>query len=102
MRCCERWSESEAFLQERVGLGEGNDAERNKGGMRNDRRPPPTSSPNSRPADRPEGRPPKYRVTMVVAHLGFVDSDLGSSPWLVGCYCNYLLPDRRVEHPKSN
>ena len=38
---------------------------------------------------------------MVVAHLGFVDSDLGSSPWLVGCYCNYLLPDRRVEHPKS-
>ena len=46
-----------------------------------------------------------YRVTMVVAHLDWVDSDLGSSPswWAVtavaavGC----LLPNRRVEHPKS-
>ena len=25
----------------------------------------------------------------------------GEFPWLVGCYCSYLLPGRRVEHPKS-
>ena len=38
---------------------------------------------------------------MVVAHLGWVDSDLGSSPRLVGCYYSYLLPNRMVEHSKS-
>ena len=47
------------------------------------------------------GRRNIYRVTMVVAHLGWIDSDLGSSPRPVGCYCSYLLPKRRVEHPKS-
>ena len=37
---------------------------------------------------------------MVVVHLGWVDSDLLSSPgwWAV---TGYLLLDRRVEHPKS-
>ena len=44
-----------------------------------------------------------YRATMVVVHLGWVDSDLGSSPGPrpVGCYRSYVLPNRRVEHPKS-
>ena len=41
---------------------------------------------------------PKYRVTMVVVHMGWVDSDLESSP-AGGSYCSYLLPNKRVEHP---
>ena len=36
----------------------------------------------------------------MVVHLGWVDSDLESS-LLVGSYCSYLLPNKRVEHPKS-
>ena len=31
-------------------------------------------------------------MSHLVADLGWVDLDLGSSPWLVGCYCSYLLP----------
>ena len=40
-----------------------------------------------------------YRVTMVVVHLGWVDSDLGSSS-AGGPFCRYLLSNRQVEHPK--
>ena len=43
----------------------------------------------------------KYRVSHLVADLGWVDLDLGSSPgrWAatVATYC----PGRVVEHPKS-
>ena len=44
-----------------------------------------------------------YRVTKVVAHLGFVDSDLGSSPgwWAVTAATCCPTGDRRSEHPKS-
>ena len=42
-----------------------------------------------------------YRASLVVVNLGWVDSDLGSSPgWraaIVATYC----PGRVVEHPKS-
>ena len=34
-----------------------------------------------------------YRVTHLLANLGWVDLDLGSSPgWWAARYCSYLLP----------
>ena len=32
--------------------------------------------------------------------LGFEDEDLGSSPWLVGRYCSYLLPKQAGGTPQ--
>ena len=37
-----------------------------------------------------------YRVGLVVWQLVWVDSDLGSSPRLVGRYCSYLLSKQDV------
>ena len=34
----------------------------------------------------------KYRVTLVIEYLSWVDLDLESSPRLVGSCCSYLLP----------
>ena len=42
-----------------------------------------------------------YRVTMVVAYLGWVDLHLGSSPgWWAATVATYC-PSRMVEPPKS-
>ena len=42
-----------------------------------------------------------YRVTLVVAYLGWVDLDLGSSPgWWAATVATYC-PSRMVEPPKS-
>ena len=42
-----------------------------------------------------------YRVTHLVANLGWVDLDLGSSPRLVAATVATYCPSRMVEHPKS-
>ena len=39
----------------------------------------------------------KYRVSHLVADLGWVDLDLVSSPWLVVCYGSYHCPGSLVD-----
>ena len=41
-----------------------------------------------------------YRVTMVVKHLGWVDSDFRECARLMGCYFSYLLQKKRVKLAK--